>query len=179
MFNTYFYFVFLLYMEFNNTHQSSRINLDGFTSNPFQLFENLNVNNENKFANLTGTFQESAVSKLYFSQENLDYLQSQIISRVYDKTNKKYGVGRQSDDELMIVMRSIYLQHCKNYDFDLDKQINVLNELVLDYCVDNVYSNLIQHFEYIKDITREQPVLERPETTHVKGEKSLMPNHFF
>ena len=39
--------------------------------------------------------------------------------------------------------------------------------------------SILQHFEYIKDITREQPVLERPETTHIKGEKSLMPNHFF
>ena len=133
-------------MEANNLHQSSRIDLDDFNSNPFQLFENLNVNNENKFDKLTGTLQESEVSKLYFSQENLDYLQSQIISRVYNKTNKKYGVGRQSDDELLIVMRSIYFQHCKNYNKDLDKQVNVLNEIVLDYCVDNVYSNLIQHF---------------------------------
>lgn len=166
-------------MEANKEHQSSRINLDGFTSNPFELFENLNVNNENKFDKLTGTFQESEVSKLYFSQENLDYLQSQIISRVYDKTSKRFGVGRQSDDELIIVMRSIYLQHGKNYNKELDKQVNVLNEIVLDYCVDNVYNNLLQHFEYIKDITREQPVLERPETTHIKGEKSLMPNHFF
>lgn len=166
-------------MNTNNIHQSSRINLDGFTSNPFQLFENLNVNNENKFFNLTGTLQATAVSKLYFSQENLDYIQSQIISRVYNKTNKKYSVGRQSDDELIIVMRSIYLQYSKNYDHDLDKQVNVLNELVLDYCVDNVYTSLLQHFEYIKDITREQPVLERPEITHIKGDKSLMPNHFF
>ena len=163
----------------NNMHQSSRLNLDGFTCNPFELFENLNVNNENKFDKLTGNFQESEVSKLYFSQENVDYLQAQIISRVYDKTNKKSAVGRQSDDELIIVMRSIYLQHGKNVNTDLDKQVNLLNELVLDYCVNNVYSNLIQHFEYIKDITREQPVLERPEITHIKGEKSLMPNHFF
>ena len=166
-------------MEPNNSHQSSRINLDGFTSNPFQLFENLNVNNDDKFNKLTGTFQATDLSNLYFSQENLDYIQSQIISRVYEKTSNKYGVGRQSDDELLIVMRSIYLQHGKNYKHDLDKQVNILNELVLDYCVDNVYSNLIQHFEYIKDITREQPVLERPETTHIKGQKSLMPNHFF
>ena len=166
-------------MDPNRIHQSSRIKLDGFKSNPFQLFEDLNVKNDNKFDKLRGTFQETEVSKLYFSQENLDYLQSQIISRVYDKTSKKYSVGRQSDDELLIVMRSIYLQHGKNYNKELDLQVNVLNELVLGYCVDNVYSNLIQHFEYIKDITQDQPVLERPETTHIKGEKSLMPNHFF
>lgn len=166
-------------MDFNQNAQSSRINLEGYTSEPFNLYENLNVNNENKFTKLTGTLYSSQLSELYFSQENIDYIQTAIISRVYDKTGKKHIVGKQSEDELTIVMRSIYLQHGKNYDHDLDRQIDSLNELVLDYCVDNVYTNLLQHFEYIKDITQDQPVMERPETTHIKGSKSLMPNHFF
>lgn len=163
----------------NNQHQSSRINLDNFNSKPFNLYENLNVTNDSKFTNLNGTFSETSISKLYFSQENLDYLQSEIINRVYTKTNKKYQIGRQSDDELLIVMRSIYLQYGKNNNSNLDKQINNLNELVLDYCVDNVYTNLLQYYNYIDDITKDQPVLDRPETTNIKGEKSLMPNHFF
>jgi hypothetical protein len=166
-------------MDFNKNAQSSRINLEGFKSEPFNFYEHLNVNNENKFTKLTGTFHASTLSDLYFSQENMDYIQSSIISRVYDKTGKKHIVGKQSEDELSIIMRSIYLQHGKNYNYELDKQIDTLNEIVLDYCVNNVYGNLRQHFEYIKDITQEQPVLERPETTHIKGDKGLMPNHFF
>ena len=163
----------------NNPNQSSRINLDGFTSNPYQLFENLNVKNETKFEKLTGTFASNALSDLYFSQENIDYIQTQIISRIYEKTLKKHILGKQSEDELVIVMRSIYLQYGKNQQSNLDMQINTLNEHVLDYCVDNVYTNLIQHFEYINDITRDQAVLDMPQTTHIKGSKSLMPNHFF
>jgi len=160
-------------------NESSRLNLDGFNSKPFELFENLNVNNDNKFKNLTGTFSESGVSKLYFSQENLDYLQTQIISRIYEKTQQKHVVGRQSDDELLIVMRGTYLQFCKNASNDIDGQIDNLNELVLEYCVDNVYTNLLQYFEYMNDITKDQCVLDHPETTHIKGSKSLMPNLFF
>lgn len=166
-------------MDFNERAQSSRINLDGYVSNPFNLYEDLNVNNDNKFTKLTGNFQASTVSNLFFSQENIDYLQSAIISRIYEKSGKKHIIGKQSEDELAIVMRSINLQHGKNYNYDIDKQINILNELVLDYCVDNIYNNLLQHFEYVKDITQDQPVLERPETTNIKGTKSLMPNHFF
>jgi hypothetical protein len=172
-----FFFVIIIYM--NNQNQSSRINLDGYKSNPFNLFEDLNVNNDSKFNKLTGTFSGNSLSDLYFSQENLDYVQTQIISRVYEKTLKKHVIGKQSDDELIIVMRSIYLQYGKNNSSDIDVQINNLNELVLDYCVDNVYSNLVQHFEYINDITKDQPVLDMPQTTHIKGTKSLMPNHFF
>lgn len=163
----------------NNSNQSSRINLDGFSSQPYQLFENLNVNNETKFEKLTGNFTSNPLSDLYFSQENIDYIQTQIISRIYEKTLKKHVIGKQSEDELVIVMRSIYLQYGKNQQSNLDIQIDALNELVLDYCVDNVYTNLIQHFEYINDITREQAVLDMPQTTHIKGSKSLMPNHFF
>lgn len=165
-------------MDFNKNNQSSRINLDNYKSEPFQLFENLNVEN-NKFENLTGNMQSSKVSTFFFSQENVDYLQTQIISRIYKKSNKMHKIGRQSEDELIIVMRSIYLQHGKNVDTNIDTQINILNELVLDYCVDNVFSNLIAHFEYINDLTKDQPVLDKPISTNIKGDKSLQPKHFF
>ena len=165
-------------MDFNQNQQNARMNLDGYSSKSFNLFENLNVRND-KFNNMTGNYQKSELSKLYFSQVNLDYIQTQIIKRVYEKTNKQHRIGKQSEDELLIVMRSIYFQHGKNMNTKLDLQVNILNELVLDYCVDNVYSNLKQYMVYIKDITTDQPVMDRPQTTHIKGSKTLMPNHFF
>ena len=165
-------------MDFNKSQQNARMNLDGYNSKPFNLFENLNVRND-KFNNMTGNYQESELSKLYFSQVNVDYIQTQIIKRVYDKTNKQHRVGKQSEDELLIVMRSIYFQHGKNMNTKLDLQVNILNELVLDYCVDNVFSNLKQYMVYIKDISTDQVVMDRPQTTHVKGSKTLMPHHFF
>ena len=72
---------------------------------------------------------------------------------MYEKTNKKHIIGRQSEDEIMIVMRSIYLQHGKNMNTLLETQVDILNNLVLDYCVDNIYTNLLQYLEYINDIT--------------------------
>ena len=118
-------------MDFNQQHQSSRISLEGYKGTPYELFENLNVQN-NKFEKMTGNNQESVLSNLYFSQENVDYLQTEVISRVYDKTNKKHIIGRQSEDELIIVMRSIYLQHGKNMNTLLETQVDILNTLVLD-----------------------------------------------
>lgn len=163
----------------NNNNQSALINLDNYDSKPYSLHENLNVKNENKYSQLSGNFNETRLSKMYFSQENIDYLQQQIIERVNKINNGKYRVGLQSEDELLIVMRSIYLQNGKNVETHINQQINDLNEHVLDYCVDNVSSNLKQYFEYIKDITKEQPVLDMPQSVHIKGDKGLMPNHFF
>ena len=37
--------------------------------------------------------------------------------------------------------------------------------------------NADQHYAYLKDITKEQ--VEKPQYVNIKGEKSLMPNHFW
>ena len=63
-------------------------------------------------------------------------------------------------------------------DVDVQLQINILNKHVLDYCVNDVYTNLLQYVKYIDDITKEQVVIDRPQNVDVKGNKTLMPNHF-
>ena len=156
---------------------SARINLTNCVTNPFELHENLNVSNDEKYLN-TGNQQRSKLSDMYYSQTNIDFLQNEIINQIYKKTSGKYRIVKQSEDELVIVMKSIYLQYARNSDVDIQLQINVLNKHVLDYCVDNVYVNLLQYVKYIDDITKEQTVIDRPKNVDVKGNKTLMPNHF-
>ena len=38
--------------------------------------------------------------------------------------------------------------------------------------------NIEQHYAYLKDLTKEQEIMEKPQYVHIKGEKTLMPNHF-
>ena len=156
---------------------SARIDLGNCVSKPFELYENLNIENKEKYLQ-TGNQQKSKLSNLYFSQANIDYLQNQIVKQVYEKTDGKYRITKQKEDELVIVMKSIYLQNARNNDNDLQYQIDELNKLVLDYCVDNVYVNLLQYVKYIDDITKEQTIMDRPQNVDVKGSKTLMPNHF-
>ena len=156
---------------------SARINLTNCVTNPFELHENLNVSNDEKYLN-TGNQQRSKLSDMYYSQTNIDFLKNEIINQIYKKTSGKYRIVKQSEDELVIVMKSIYLQYARNSDVDIQLQINVLNKHVLDYCVDNVYVNLLQYVKYIDDITKEQTVIDRPQNVDVKGNKTLMPNHF-
>ena len=156
---------------------SSFIDFEDKGSTPFDFIQNLNVQNKEKFNKLTGTFCKSKLSNLYFSQVNVDFIQNQIIERVYKKSKGKHVISTQSEDELIIVMRSIYLQYGKNAESNLQQQINSLNERVLD-CVDNVMMNIEQHYAYLKDLTKEQEIMEKPQYVHIKGEKTLMPNHF-
>lgn len=155
---------------------SAFINLKGFNGSPFELYENCNINNDIS-NNMTGTLKKSKLSDLYYSQSNIDVLQENIILGVYKLSNGT-KISKQSQDELLIVMRSIFLQYSKNLDYNLQKQINELNKHVLKYCINNVYTNLQQYNHYINDITKEQQILDKPEFVDIKGEKTLMPNHF-
>ena len=60
---------------------SGRINLTNCKSNPFELYENLNVSNDEKYLN-TGNQQRTKLSDMYYSQTNIDYLQNEIINQV-------------------------------------------------------------------------------------------------
>tara|TARA_B100001057_G_C22830088_1_gene943054 strand:+ start:1537 stop:2019 length:483 start_codon:yes stop_codon:yes gene_type:complete len=156
---------------------SARIDLSNCKTQPFELYEDLNKNNQNKYKN-TGNQQGTNLSNLYFSQSNIDYLQDEIVRQIYKRTNGKHRICKQSEDELVIVMKSIYLQFSKHVQTNMQYQIDELNKKVLDYCVDNVYSNLLQYLKYVVDITKEQQVMDRPQSVDIKGEKTLMPNHF-
>ena len=39
------------------------------------------------------------MSSLYFSQTNVDYLQDQMIERIYKKSKGKHIITKQSEDE--------------------------------------------------------------------------------
>ena len=156
---------------------SAKINLTNCESKPFELFENLDIKNNKKYTN-TGNQQSSKLSDAYFSQTNIDHLQNSIIRQIHKKTDGKYQIVKQSEDELVIVMKSIFLQNARNNDNDIQLQINELNKLVLSYCVDNVYTNLLQYLKYIDDITKENTVMDMPQNVDVKGSKTLMPNYF-
>mgnify|MGYP006139839553 CR=1 FL=1 len=155
---------------------SNFIDLKNFNGMPFHLYENNNVKN-NLSNNMTGTFCESKLSEHYYSQSNIDVLQESIIKGVYKITNG-VKICRQSEDELLIIMRSIFLQYAKHLNDNINNQINDLNKYVLKYSINNINTNIKQYQGYLKDITKQQEVMDKPQFVNIKGEKTLMPNHF-
>ena len=158
----------------SNRFESKDFN--NFNGTPFQLYENNNVIND-KGSKMTGNFCNNNLNKLYFCQSNIDLLQDSIIEGVFKVTNGT-KISKQSEDELLIIMRSIYLQHSKNQPNNIQQQIHELNKLVLDYCIPNIHSSIKQYKGYINDITKQQTVMDKPQSVSIKGEKTLMPRHF-
>jgi len=158
-----------------NSNRFTKNDFEGRMSDPYLLYENNNVNNV-KSTYMTGSFSKNKLSDLYYSQSNIDLLQELIIKGIYKKTKTK--IVKQSEDELLIIMKSIYLQYCKHQTNNIQEQIHDLNKKVLDYCIPNIESGLKQYNSYIDDITKPQFVMNMPESVDIKGEKTLMPRHF-
>ena len=100
---------------------------------------------------LIGTWTGSLLSTLFFSSENMAILQNSIIKGVYIRSNSQFVIGNQNCDELKIIMRSIYLQHCNNLPVDIKFQVEQLNNLVTKYAIDQVYKEAIGYMKYKYD----------------------------
>ena len=113
-----------------------------------------------------------------FSAENMNILPHTIKQGVYARSNKQYVIGNQNCDELKIIMRSIYLQHCKNLPVDIKYQIEELNTLVTNYAIDQVYKEATGYMKYKYDASTLVVPMSTGVNTSNKG-KTLELRPFF
>jgi len=84
----------------------------------------------------------------------------------------KYNIGRQSDDELKIIMRSIYFQYSKNMPNNINEQVRNLNIMVIEWSVPRILTNLKQDEKFRYDISTLPEPLERSVLASQKGFKT-------
>jgi hypothetical protein len=157
----------------NYHYLNGRVNAYGDTPNSYNL-QKQQPNVTESPQNITSrNLNCTAVSSMFFSAENMDILQMGMRNQILNETRGKYKIGRQSDDELKIVMRSIYYQHSKNMPNNIKEQVRDLNTKVIDWCVPQIITNLKQDEKYRQDISTLPEPLERSVLTSQKGTKSL------
>lgn len=120
------------------------------------------INKDNQDTSVKGIVEKTAVSDVFFSDMNMDIVQKSIRYGVNQRTGKV--VAKQSDNTIYIIMRSILLQYA-NFRVgvaDLAEEIRGLNSRVVEYCVDNISSNVQQYIGYIKDLGKLPVPLDRP-----------------
>ena len=93
------------------------------------------------------------LDELFFSKENIELINKQIIMSVYKKSDKKFKICNQSESSLMIVMSYIYNEYAKHLPYDIKEQIRELNCKVTKEVVPLIITNVDQHIGYIKDIS--------------------------
>lgn len=124
------------------------------TNKLFQMYDKIPANQCTTFRNATeGLWQSTKLSDVFFSQQNIQIIQNGIRSGVYQRSNGQYTIGIQDCDSLKIIMRSVFLQHSANNPDNIPQQIQELNKIVLNYCIQQVYSEAEGYMKYIYDVS--------------------------
>ena len=107
-----------------------------------------------------GIVEETPLSNLFFSKDNVDALQLGIRFGVYDKYKKV--ISNQSEQELVSITRGIFLDQ-NNTETELKPAVQTYNQQVLDAVLPRVGTQLLQYEGYIDKISKMPPPLDYPE----------------
>lgn len=165
------------YLDFSSDNPVSnmingRVNAVDTVDN-YKLKQSIDKSTEYQTNIISRNLNCTRVSSVFFSMDNINLLQMGIRNKILNDTNGEYNIGRQKDEELKIVMRSIYFQYGKNLENNIVEQVLELNTKVIEWCVPEIISNITQSQKYITDISTMPVPLERSVLPSTKGTKTL------
>jgi Family of unknown function (DUF5761) len=151
---------------------------DPLVGDNFQLYSLYHQKDErpNKWVGqeaIKSVHSKNEVSDLFFSRKNIEALQEGIRYMVFKKSCGKHTIDKQSETDLVVVMRSVYLQYGEFRPYGLLEQVKDLNARVLEYCVPKILEEIKLYMYYRKDISQLPVPLDRGQYVSSKGSKVL------
>lgn len=123
---------------------------------------------------LRGIVEDNEISRLFFSQENINRIQKKIKVVVYERSQGKFKLEEDQDEsDLVVVMRAVYLDNCKNLSNQTVRQVKILNDSTVNYLLPDLLTNIKQYYGYIRDISQPLTPLMRPMGTTNAGRRTL------
>jgi hypothetical protein len=123
---------------------------------------------------LQGVQANSEMSKIFFSTKNIVRLQKRIKREVFKRTNGKYKLDiDQEERDLLIVMRSIYLEFGRFLPGQIIRQVKRLNNKVIDEILPSMLTEIRQYYGYLDDINEPIKPLMRPLNVSNAGRRLL------
>lgn len=151
----------------NNKDYYTKFNLKNAQQNPSVLlqaspddFKKYN----NKFKQKEDT--ENKLHMIFFSEENMEILQKQLILYVFEKTNKQVLVPRQDPLSLKMVMKYFYNEAAQFLDKNYREQIEKLNNLVTHHIGGKMLTMANQHVKYVEEISNPRKLLPLPKNVN-------------
>jgi len=126
---------------------------------------------------MTGNWSPSPLSNAFFSTQNQQVIQNGIRAGVYHLSKQQYIISQQSNPNLLMVMRAMFLEHSQNRPTHIKEQIEELNKYVLDYCIPRIYGEAKGYLHYLKDASTLVVPLSNP--VHTSLDKTLELKPFF
>lgn len=175
-------------LQFNRSNFTTSCSYTPFSTNGEGEMKNNNLSDQL----LKGHICSDELSNQFFSKCNISYIQELLKQNIYILSNKKYVIGDQSETELLIIMRHIFLNERKQPETDVLQviknhkqksspnndniitQINEVNNLVVKKCVPFILVKIEQKNEYIKDINKSLTVMEHPQNVNSSSTRTTL-----
>ena len=139
-----------------------------------------NKNRGNNIELTTATEYENPIKEMLYSQKNINFLQQKCIETIYYKTNKKYLISPQDENQILQIITNVYnnipvQDYYVTEDNILFKQeIAYLNSFILKEITEYVYNSLLNYISYSEFIANGVQPIERPVNVSIKGTKTLV-----
>ena len=112
------------------------------------------------------------LNTLFFSQSNIDNLQQKIHDAVLEMSKGEYNLSRQSEADLMLIMRSYYLQYAENNPDEVARELDQLNQRVIAYSSNRIMVEIVAYKRYRKDILDFPEPMAHPVDMHIFGTRT-------
>lgn len=160
-------------------HIQTDIPVDSVYSKPnqqykeYKISENPGIKRNYAYRLLTGIQQVSLFSLLFFSNENIAEIQRLIKYNVFHIGN--FRIDNQDETELILIMRSNYLQYSKipQKQQDYTLEIARLNEIVVEQSIRTILSEITQQQKYLYDIENRPYIESYGVNDSVTGNKQI------
>lgn len=142
--------------------------LDVNTGLPIFLLTNNHP--EKFFEKSTYRFEPKAVTnvnklkQIFFSPENVKYIQEKMAYEVM-VTTKKYKIPYQNEQDLRMIMETIYFDKTRNIGYALNEQLAELNTYVVKFCVPLIINEINVYLNYLDDINQPRKLNSLPTST--------------
>lgn len=119
---------------------------------------------------------DTPLSKMFFTVGNVNEIQNSLFYIVKARTG--HSIDRQSDVELIQIMRSVYEAFADDVYNPNGQEVTRLNAIVLDIVSSQVQEGTKQYLQYYRDASEMYSPLDRGVNASIKGEKQLVTYNF-
>lgn len=141
---------------------------------PFILFQSHKDDFENiSRKSLANTDKQPILARVYFSPENVEIIQRQIIAQVLKKTNGQYLIERQNEADVRAIMNHVFSQYAKNMPNNIRQQVQELNNITVAQIIPGIISEITAYVGYLSDTFGPRQVMDLPVNVSNAGSKLL------
>lgn len=114
---------------------------------------------------------DNDLARAFFSSSNIATIQRDLKKIIFRKTG--YTIGKQSDEQIGIVMRAMYVLHARHGTLNVPSEVQRLNAIVLSELVPQVGTGISQYLGYVRDASRLPAPMDRAKNMSIKGRNTL------